>query len=140
MKILLCVDGSEYTRHMLAYIAAHDELLGRGHAYTMLAVVPPMPAYATQFIDDATLNGYYTERAEEIFKPLRAFAQQSAWNVTLLHQVGNPAQTIAAYAETHKPSLIVMGTHGHGALRNAVLGSVAAGVLARCKAPVLLVR
>jgi nucleotide-binding universal stress UspA family protein len=35
---------------------------------------------------------------------------------------------------------VVMGTHGHTALGNAVLGSVAQGVLARCKVPVLLVR
>jgi hypothetical protein len=28
MKILLPVDGSDYTKRMLSYIAAHDELLG----------------------------------------------------------------------------------------------------------------
>ena len=32
-----------------------------------------------------------------------------------------------------------MGTHGHSALANAVLGSVAQGVLARCQLPMLLV-
>ena len=35
--------------------------------------------------------------------------------------------------------LIVMGTHGHSSLTNLVLGSVATGVLARCKIPVLLI-
>jgi nucleotide-binding universal stress UspA family protein len=34
----------------------------------------------------------------------------------------------------------VMGTHGHTALGNVVLGSVASGVLARSKVPVLLIR
>ena len=29
MKILLAVDGSAYTKKMLAYLAAHDELLGQ---------------------------------------------------------------------------------------------------------------
>jgi nucleotide-binding universal stress UspA family protein len=38
-----------------------------------------------------------------------------------------------------QPDLIVMGTHGHSALGNVVMGSVATGVLARCKAPVLLI-
>jgi nucleotide-binding universal stress UspA family protein len=33
-----------------------------------------------------------------------------------------------------------MGSHGHAALGNMILGSVAAGVLARCDAPVLLIR
>jgi nucleotide-binding universal stress UspA family protein len=33
-----------------------------------------------------------------------------------------------------------MGSHGHGALAAATLGSVAVGVLARCKHPLLLLR
>ncbi|WP_280156486.1 universal stress protein [Piscinibacter sp. XHJ-5] len=47
---------------------------------------------------------------------------------------------MAAFAEAESPDLIVMGTHGHTALGHVVLGSVASGVLARCKAPLLLVR
>jgi nucleotide-binding universal stress UspA family protein len=33
-----------------------------------------------------------------------------------------------------------MGSHGHGALTNLVMGSVATRVLAHCSVPVLLVR
>ena len=44
MKILLPVDGSEYTKRMLAYVAAHDELLGGDHEYFVLTVVPSIPA------------------------------------------------------------------------------------------------
>jgi nucleotide-binding universal stress UspA family protein len=33
-----------------------------------------------------------------------------------------------------------MGSHGHGAVANLVLGSVATKVIAACKTPVLLVR
>ena len=140
MKILLPVDGSAYTRRMLSYISAHDELLGSGHDYTMLTVVAPIPAYATQFLQAGVLEDYYRERAEEVFKPVRAFARQSGWNVSVLHEIGAAAPTIAAHAKVHKTDLIVMGTHGHGALGNLVLGSVASGVLARCEVPVLLVR
>ena len=39
MKILLPVDGSDYTKRMLSYIAAHNELLGAGHDYTALTAV-----------------------------------------------------------------------------------------------------
>ena len=44
MKILLPVDGSEYTKRMLAYVAAHHELFGPDHDYTMFTAVPPAPA------------------------------------------------------------------------------------------------
>ena len=40
MKILLPVDGSDFTQRMLRYIAEHDELLGPGHDYTAFTAVP----------------------------------------------------------------------------------------------------
>jgi nucleotide-binding universal stress UspA family protein len=43
-------------------------------------------------------------------------------------------------AEDGKFDLVVMGSHGHSALANLVMGSVATQVLAHCKVPVLLVR
>jgi nucleotide-binding universal stress UspA family protein len=36
--------------------------------------------------------------------------------------------------------MLVMGSHGHGAVANLVMGSAATQVLAHCKVPVLLVR
>ena len=47
MKIRLPVDGSAYTKRMLGYIAAHDELLGPGHEYTLFTVVMRVPPHAT---------------------------------------------------------------------------------------------
>lgn len=36
--------------------------------------------------------------------------------------------------------LLVMGSHGHGALGNLVMGSVATKVMATCTTPILIVR
>ena len=47
MKILLAVDGSAYTKQMLAYLATHDEMLGASHDYTVLTVQAALPALAT---------------------------------------------------------------------------------------------
>jgi nucleotide-binding universal stress UspA family protein len=140
MKILLPVDGSEYTQRTLAYLAAHDELLGPGHDYVAVNVVAPVPARAASFIDRATLDGYYSEQAEQVFEPIRAFAAQKGWNLKTVHVVGHAASGIAGCAEQEHAALIVMGAHGHGALASALLGSVTMGVLARCKTPVLIVR
>jgi len=141
MKILICVDGSPYTRHMLAYLATHDELLGReGQHYTLLTVVTPVPAHAARFVDHQILAGHYTAQADEVFKPVLAFAAQQHWTVQHRHLVGHAAESIAAFAEEGKFDLLVMGTHGHSALGNMVLGSVTTGVLARCKVPALLIR
>jgi nucleotide-binding universal stress UspA family protein len=140
MKILLPVDGSDYTKRTLAYIAAHDELLGAGHEFTVLTVVPAVPAHAARFLDRAMLDGYYVEEAEEVLRPVKRFAEQQGWKVRAVQLQGHAAETIAAFAESEKADLVVMGTHGHSSIGNVVLGSVANGVLARCKVPLLLIR
>lgn len=140
MKILLPVDGSDYTKRMLAYLAAHDELLGAGHDYLLFNAVPAIPAYAANFLDSNILAGYYEDAADEVFKPLRAFAAKQGWKVRERYDRGPAADAIADVVKAEQPDLIVMGTHGHSALGNVMLGSVASGVLARCQVPVLLVR
>jgi nucleotide-binding universal stress UspA family protein len=140
MKILLAVDGSHVTKHMLSYIAAHDELLGPGHEYTAVTVIPEVPAYAMQMLQRDTLVGYYQEESDKVFHPIRAFMEQQARQVRLVSLQGHASEMIATMAEREHFDLIVMGAHGHSALGNVVLGSVATGVLARCKTPVLLIR
>jgi nucleotide-binding universal stress UspA family protein len=139
MKILLPVDGSDYTKRMLAYVAAHDELFGAAHEYTVFTVVAPIPEYAARFLDSQTLAAYYSEQVESVLRPVRKFAAHR-WKTSVLHVHGHAAEAIAALTEELKPDLIVMGTHGHSALGNVVMGSVANGVLARCTVPVLLIR
>ena len=140
MKILLPVDGSHCTKRMLSYIAAHDELLGRGHEYLAFTAIPAIPAYATHLLERATTDGYYQEEADKVLAPVMAFGAQQGWTIRALHGHGNAAEVIAAVAEKEHAGLIVMGTHGHSSLGNVVLGSVATGVLARSTVPVLLIR
>jgi nucleotide-binding universal stress UspA family protein len=54
--------------------------------------------------------------------------------------VGEAAHTILEYAGETQSDLIIMGTHGRGAIRDIVLGSVASRVLHEAHFPVLLVR
>ncbi|HET8654946.1 MAG TPA: universal stress protein [Longimicrobiaceae bacterium] len=50
-----------------------------------------------------------------------------------------PAEEIVRYAEDNRAGLIVLGTHGYGAVRRAVVGSVASEVARRASCAVLLV-
>jgi nucleotide-binding universal stress UspA family protein len=139
MKILLPVDGSKYTKRMLSYIAAHDELLGRDHEFLLFTVVPRLTSRAAEFFDRRALDEYYKDEAEKVLRTARAFADKQGWTLRFAHASGHAAEEIATFAKAQKPGLIVMGTHGHSALANAVLGSVAQGVLARCTVPMLLI-
>lgn|SRR5574337_451876 len=140
MKILLPVDGSEYTKRMLGYVAAHDELFGTAHDYVAFHAVTPLSAYAARFVDREVLDGHYEEQAEAVLGTVRTFASRQGWRLRTAFAPGAAAETIAEFARAENPGLIVIGTHGHSALGNVLLGSVAIGVLARCRAAVLFVR
>jgi len=49
-------------------------------------------------------------------------------------------EAILEQAEEMDCDLVVMGTHGHGILGDAMIGSVSRRVLRRSKKPVLVVR
>jgi nucleotide-binding universal stress UspA family protein len=60
--------------------------------------------------------------------------------VTIEAVVGRPVRQIVDVAKTRKSDLIVMGTHGRGALAHLMLGSVAERVVRTAHCPVLTVR
>ena len=63
-------------------------------------------------------------------------------DVTITTEVlfGNPAKSIVEAAQVHQADLIVMGTHGHGAVMHVLLGNVAERVVRMAPCPVLTVR
>ena len=140
MKILVPVDGSPFTKRMLAYLAAHDEWLGDAHRYTLVHVTPAVPPRAAAVLDKAVLQGHYAEESEKVFKPIRTFFAKQKINAEFVAKVGPAADTIAALAAKGKFDLLMMGSHGHGLLGNLVLGSVATKVMAHCDTPVLIIR
>ena len=140
MKILVPVDGSPVTKHMLAYLAAHDEWLGEHHDYTLLHVAPAVPARAASAIGKEVLKAYYADESTKVFKPIRSFFDKQGLRASFVAKVGSAADTISEMADKDNVDLVIMGSHGHGALGGLVLGSVTTKVLAHSKAPVLVVR
>lgn len=140
MKILVPVDGSSYTKQMLAYLAAHDEWLGDAHQYTVLHVAPAVPPRAAAVLDKEVLKGYYQDESEKVLKTLRTFFKKQNIQAEFVTKVGAAGEVIAATANKGDFDLLILGSHGQSALRNLVLGSVATKVMAHCSTPVLLIR
>ena len=140
MKILVAIDGSIYTKRMLAYVAAHDDWLGAHHQYTLLHAQPAVPSRAAAMLDKDILKSYYDEGAEKVFKPIRTFFGKQGLNARFVSKVGAAAEVISDAAKKGDYDLLMLGSHGHGTLRNLVLGSVATKVLANCSTPALLIR
>lgn len=140
MKILLAVDGSDYTKKMLAYLTTHDEMFGAGHQFTLLNVQAALPTRARAAVGKDVADHYLRDEAERVLQPVSKFLVRHGIDAKSLFKVGHAGETIAKTAESGRFDMLIMGTHGHGVLGNLVMGSVATQVVARCKVPVLLVR
>jgi nucleotide-binding universal stress UspA family protein len=138
MKVLLAADGSKFTKRMLDYVAAHEAWLG--HQYTVLTIHPPLPPRAAAALSKKLVQEHYAQEAETVFKPIRASLAKRDVEAEYVHKVGEPGEEIAAFARKGGFDLVVMGSHGHGALARLVVGSVTSRVLASCEVPLLIVR
>jgi nucleotide-binding universal stress UspA family protein len=145
MKILLAVDGSAFTIKAVNYLASHVQWFRETPDLHLLHVSLPIPSglaltRARAILGDNALDDYYREEAEAAMAPAEEMLRKREMAFESAYRVGDIAHEIEACASAEKIDLIVMGSHGHGALANVVLGSVATKVLATTKIPVLIVR
>lgn len=140
MKILLAVDGSVYTQKMLDYLASHAELVAGTHEYTAANVQSALPPRARSALGKEMVDQYYAEEADKVLTPVCDFLAQHHVQAARVSKIGPAGETIAKLATDGNFDLLIMGTHGHSALGNLVMGSVSTQVLAHCSTPVLLVR
>jgi len=140
MNILLAVDGSAYTKKMLAYLATHEELLGGHHTYSLITVRAALPPRARAALGKEAVAQYHAEESDKVLNPVTKFLERHGATAKRIVKVGPAGETIGKVADTGGFDLLVMGSHGHGALATLVMGSVTTQVLANSRVPVLIVR
>ena len=140
MKILLAVDGSAYTKKMLAYLVTHEDLFSNNNSFTLLTVQPQLPTRARNVVGKEAADNYYRQESERVLGPATQFLLRHGIDAKTVSKVGHAGEVICKTADTGKFDMVVMGSHGHGLFGSLVMGSVATQVLAHSKVPVLLVR
>ncbi len=140
MKVLLAVDGSAYTKKMLAYLVTHEALFGAHNSFTLLTVQPQLPSHARSMVGKEAVDTYYREESEKVLRPATQFLQRHGIDPKTIAKVGHAGEQICKTAGSGKFDMVVMGSHGHGLFGNLLMGSVATQVLSHSKVPVLLVR
>ncbi len=138
MKILLAADGSPFTRIAARHLGNHVQWFKKHPEVHILHVHPPMPYPGAA--SKAAVGKYQREESEAAL----AVAEKELTAGGVLHtsswEVGDVTQQLAKWVEEHGIDLVVMGSHGHGALATLVLGSVAAKCIATLEAPIMIVR
>lgn len=138
--ILVPVDFSKVSRYVLAE-AAHLARLTKARL-VLLHVVQP-PAVVT---DLAPLVGEALQMSAELENIGRRHLHRMQKSPTLrglkvesVCEQGFAVAQVVAHAKRLKADVIVLGSHGHGAVYNLVVGSTATGVLKHAPCPVLVV-
>jgi nucleotide-binding universal stress UspA family protein len=142
MNILLAVDGSTYSRKAASWLARHAAALRSRPRITLLTVHVPVPYRGVRSVGAsvAGMDRYYETECEKALAPASLVLRRAGIAHEALWRVGDPAAEIAATAKKRRASLVVMGSHGKGALAGLVLGSTVTKVLASSNVPVLVVR
>ncbi|MBI5278849.1 MAG: universal stress protein [Burkholderiales bacterium] len=140
MKILLAVDGSDYTRKMLDYVCDNRSLFDASHEYVAFTAPMPVPPHARSVVGSATVQGFHEEEAQKVLGPTLERMRSAGLQARGEWKPGSAGETIAAVSREGGYDMIIMGSHGHGALARLVMGSVTTIVLAECTVPVLLIR
>jgi nucleotide-binding universal stress UspA family protein len=122
--------------------AACDLARRTGAGLFLLHIVEPPAAmisdlYALQAGQVEEMLVAAAETAADRLRDLARLCTRRGVEVRTLHRLGNPVDEILARARG--ADLIVMGTHGHGAMYDLLVGSTTHGVLKKAPCPVLIV-
>jgi nucleotide-binding universal stress UspA family protein len=144
-RILVPVDGSELsTRAAKTAIALAKE---QGATVMFLHVTMPyLPQYAGEIpMIDTTSEKLYEQRtaasANDILDTVeRVAVAEGVACERVIDSNAHPDESVAAMTLVHRCDLVVIATHGRGAVARFFMGSVTTRLLPRCAVPVLVYR
>ena len=151
-KIIIAYDGSKYAD--IALTDLRHAGLGQKVQARVVTIVDPWipPIESVAVASDVLFAGAYamaSGQTRNALKEAKALAEKGAalvrtdfpeWNVSASAVLDSPAQGILNAAEKWKPMMIVLGSQGHTALENLLLGSVSHKVLTHATCNVRVAR
>ncbi len=140
MKILLAVDGSEVGLAAVRQLVEFGKSLAEPPEVTLFYADPPLLRSVALNLGKDGVARYHAENAAYAMKKARTALKRARLPFHETYLVGEPAESIVKQAKASKADLIVVGTHGRGALKQLFVGSVALKVIALSPVPVLVAR
>ncbi len=137
-RILLAVDGSAHAMQA-AKVAAEIARVNKSRILRIVIVYDPIPSYLGEPNREQVIEARLKEAQTILDKAKKAIGKISGEVHTELIE-GRAAEATLQVAKTRQSNLIVMGSRGHGALAELVLGSTSHKVVNHATCPVLIVR
>ncbi len=138
-RILAATDFSECSGHALRYACEMAEVFG-AELHLLSVIEIPAGAYPEFGISVRDIESGLIRSAEKSLSELPVHKWKDKLTVSRSVVRGAPFVEIVRYAREHDIDLIVMGTHGRGAITHMLMGSTAERVVRKAPCPVLTVR
>ena len=106
MKIILPVDGSEFTKKALAFLATHENLCGPDDELLVLNVQPPVPARVKRMLGSKVVNDYHQEEAQRVLDPIERFLKRHPISYSCRWVVGAAKSSSAPPRPTARPQTL----------------------------------
>ncbi len=142
-RVIAAIDLSAPARVALDHAVSWTAALGAGGGQadqTSLQVLHVVPRQRRAGADEAVVASELDREVDGA--RARTHRDAGAGGIEMAGQLRwaeDPAEEILRAARENGADLLVLGTHGRGAISRALIGSVASGVARRARCPVLLV-
>jgi universal stress protein A len=139
ITILAAIDFSAASKQVVA-VAAQLAQATRARLVLLHVVPPPIgtdsdlgPQAAAEYLAAASST------AAKNLTALQTTLQAKGVAIVTRHLLGHPGQSIVEQAAALEADYVVLGSHGHGAFYELIVGSTATRVLKQARCPVVVV-
>jgi nucleotide-binding universal stress UspA family protein len=141
MKTILAAVDSSSISELVVTEAAALATAAKGRIVLLTVVQPPLitSEYTPMIENIAEITAAGEKAAARHLLVIQERLQALGLTAETVQRTGSPVTHILDGADEHKADYIVMGSHGHTAFYDLLVGSTTHGVLLRAPCPVVIV-
>ena len=140
MKLLVAVDFSDSSRHVIEYVKDLANALS-GKIW-LLHVAEPDPDFVGYDVDPPEMRDVVARRFHREHQQIQQLSKElrsKRLDCEALLIQGPTVETILHEIKKLSVDMVVLGSHGKGVLKSILVGSTSEGVLQKSSVPVLVV-
>lgn len=140
MNILACIDLSESTEKVVKTAAEIAKAVSA--KLWLLHIAEPEPDFIGFDVGPQSVRDSFSKKFRQEHRQIQDIAdklRKEGIDTTALLIQGSTVESILAKASKLSADMIVVGTHGRGAMYQLLVGSVSEGILHEAECPTLIV-